>query len=131
MKTFPRLLISGAAACLALAAQAGTAMNASEMGRITNGGTGYIGLTQSAGQPRPMEMAMEMASTQAVSRIPVAAGEASTMVDGHPNQDPDAPAKGSMTSANAELRSMGHTGAAPAGYGPMGPLQQRGWGTPD
>ena len=56
MNTLPKLLIASCTMCLAMAANAGVAPNGDDTSRISNGGTGYIGLTQSAGQPRTSDM---------------------------------------------------------------------------
>lgn len=106
MTAYSKLLISSAAVCLAVAANAGTAMNAPEA-RITNGGTGFIGVMQSADQPRNTNARVWMLSAESISRIPSSAGEASTMVNGRPNQDPDAPATGSMAASSATAQSWG------------------------
>jgi hypothetical protein len=124
MKTFSTVLLSSCAMCLALAANAGTASRSSDAMPITNGGTGFIGVTQSAGQPNAMNTGAWTGTPQSVSRTPMAAGEASTMVNGRPNQNPDAPARGSMGDASAELRTMGNAAAMPG-------WQHRSWGTPD
>ena len=56
MNTLPKLLITSCAMCIAMAANAAVAPNGDDTSRISNGGTGYIGLTQSAGLPRTNEM---------------------------------------------------------------------------
>ena len=53
MKT--TLILSAAATLLAISAGANAAVNTVDVPHITNGGTGYIGLTASAGQPRAAE----------------------------------------------------------------------------
>ncbi|MEO7391896.1 MAG: hypothetical protein ABIU58_06955 [Ramlibacter sp.] len=128
MNAFPKLLITTCALGLALAATAGTSMGGSADSKITNGGTGFIGVTESAGQPRVAEMKMWMTAAQSVSAIPTAAGEASTMVNGNPNGNPDAPAYGSARSS--ELRAMGNAAAT---YGPISGASAHNpaWGTPD
>ncbi|MEO5672412.1 MAG: hypothetical protein ABIR26_17125 [Ramlibacter sp.] len=117
MKTSSQLLIASCAMGLAMAASAGTAMNGDDTSRITNGGTGYIGLTQSAGQPRPMPMKF-------VAALP--SGEASTLVGGRPNTNPDAPAWTAMAPRTAELQSMGNIGSARSAA-----ARNPSWGTPD
>jgi len=110
-----RRILLALGACAALGAQA--AMPA-DTGRITNGGTGFIGVTESYGQP---------ATVAVGSRTGMPAGEASTWVNGRPNQNPEAPG---MASGGTQGQSMGNTGA-------MGPQGVRGnarnpsWGTPD
>jgi hypothetical protein len=105
--------------CLAwgFSAQAGTM---ADEARITNGGTGFMGVTQSVGQPRPMG--------RVYGAMP--AGEASTMVNGQPNVDPNAPLAGSAR-MTYEQRTMGAAGAMPS-YS-TGPAAARNpsWGTPD
>ncbi len=86
--------------------------------RITNGGTGFIGVTESAGQPR---MAQQFASMRA--------GEATTMVNGQPNVNTEAPAWGSAMQPSA-TRSMGASGGMtldPRAVAARNPS----WGTPD
>ena len=131
MTRFSTLMLSATLACCAAAAQAGTTFNAADA-RITNGGTGFIGLTESAGMPaQPVHVRW---SADSGSILP--SGEASTFVKGRPNEDPYALGLGtnSMGSARVpmtgELRTMGgsrvDTGVAgaPAGAHPS-------WGTPD
>lgn len=119
-------LISFGALSMAFAANAGATMNTPAMAPITNGGTGYIGLTDSAGQPRTSQSRPWMASTQTTMRVPGSAGEASTMVNGRPNANPDAPGADSMGSASPDLRTMGNSGGAMTG-----PSHNPAWGTPD
>ena len=109
MNTFSKFLIISGALCLGAAANAGTTTSASDASHITNGSTGYIGLTQSAGEPRSSYTRMWVASSQGVSGIPTGAGEASTMVGGRPNLDPNAPMRGSMSADRADLRAMGNS----------------------
>jgi hypothetical protein len=118
MKTISCLLISCATAFVAVSANAGSAASMTDGSHITNGGTGFIGVTQSAGQPR---MAQRFAA--------MPAGEATTMVNGQPNANPDAPAWNAEAQRTAE-RSMGNSAAmkmdtrAAAARNPA-------WGTPD
>jgi len=131
MTRFSNLTLSATLACCAAAAQAGTAFNAADA-RITNGGTGFIGLTESTGMPAQPVHARWSADSSSI----LPAGEASTFVKGRPNEDPYAPGMGTypMDAARApmtgELRTMGgsrvDTGVAgaPAGAHPA-------WGTPD
>lgn len=114
MKTSTQLLIGSCALGLALAASAGTALNGDDTSRISNGGTGYIGLTQSAGQPRAM-------GVKHVAAVP--SGEASTMVGALPNANPDAGARTGMT---PRLQTMGNAGS-PRDAAARNPS----WGTPD
>lgn len=125
MNTTAKLLISSCALGLTLAATAGTAMNGDDTSRITNGGTGFIGVTESVGQPRTMNTRMWTASNQWTSRTPIGAGEASTFVNGQPNQNPDAPSRDSMSTARADLRAMGNSGSTNAA------ARNPSWGTPD
>lgn len=125
MNTTAKLLISSCALGLTLAANAGVAMNGDDTSRITNGGTGFIGVTQSVGQPRTMDQRRWTASNQWTSRTPIAAGEASTFVNGQPNQNPDAPSRDSVSSAKADLRAMGNSGSSKAS------ARNPSWGTPD
>lgn len=127
MKRFPNLILCAALAGGAAAAQAGTHVRAADLPRITNGGTGFIGVTDSAGMPhRPVTAQWDAAT----SAIPLRAGEASTMVDGRPNANPEAPMAHGMGGQPMQHspRAMGGSGGAmtdrPAGAHP-------GWGTPD
>ncbi len=61
---------------------------------ITNGGTGYIGFTESVGQAR---MPMRYTSM---------GGEATTMINGQPNVNPEATMANSA-GARAAMRTMG------------------------
>lgn len=129
MKRFSNLILCAALACGAVAAQAGTHVRAADLPRISNGGTGFIGVTDPAGMPhRPVTAQWNAGTTS----IPLRAGEASTMVDGRPNANPDAPMAGARGMADAPmqhaLRTMGSSGAAMADR-PAG--AHRGWGTPD
>lgn len=127
MKRFPNLILCAALACGAAAAQAGTHVRAADLPRISNGGTGFIGVTDSAGMTQRPVTARWNAATSA---IPLRAGEASTMVDGRPNANPEAPLTHGMAGQPMQhsLRSMGGSSGAmtdrPAGAHP-------GWGTPD
>lgn len=112
--------ILGSAAALALASAHATAP--ADAARITNGGTGYIGLTASAGSPR---QAVAMADTT----MALPSGEASTMVQGRPNAHPIAERSAPMASAvdaQAAPASTAVMGAAPAAR-----MQHPMWGTPD
>ena len=100
-------------------------MNGDDTSRISNGGTGFVGVTQSAGQARTMDQRMWTASNQWSSRTPIAAGEASTSVNGQPNGNPDAPTRDSMVSAKSDLRAMGNSGSTKAS------ARNPSWGTPD
>ena len=118
MNTLPKLLVTCAAAFLAFGANAGSTASMTDGSRITNGGTGFIGVTQSAGQPR---MAQHFASMRA--------GEATTMVNGQPNVNTEAPARGSAVQPTT-TRAMGNSAGmkvdarAAAARNPS-------WGTPD
>jgi hypothetical protein len=131
MTRFSSLMLSATLACCAAAAQAGTT-SAPADARITNGGTGFIGLTESAGMPRQPFQVRWAADTSPI----VPAGEASTLVKGRPNVDPFAPGMGTyqMDAAHPpmtpELRTLGNSrvvmgvAGAPAGA-------HQAWGTPD
>jgi hypothetical protein len=113
------------AATCSLAAHAG--VNAVDVPRITNGGTGYHGLTGSAGMPA--ERYQPMRSTGPVTAgYATRAGEASTLVDGRPNASPEADAivlHRSARSTPADTRAMG------AGSMGWSPASHASWGTPD
>jgi len=132
MTRFSNLMLSATLACCAAAAQAGTSFTAADA-RITNGGTGFIGVTESAGMPsQPVHARWSAGDTSSI----LPAGEASTLVKGRPNVDPYEPGMGpypmgaARTSMAGELRTLGggrvDTGVAgaPAGAHPA-------WGTPD
>lgn len=129
MKRFSNLLLCATLACGAAAAQAGTHVRAAELPRISNGGTGFIGVTESAGMPHRPVTARWNTNT---SRVPLSAGEATTMVDGRPNANPDAPMAhgGGMAGQPMQhaLRAMGGSGGALADRPANA---HRGWGTPD
>lgn len=123
MKHAIRTVLLAATFSTVLSAHAG-GVRAADVPHMTNGGTGYIGLTASAGTPREAFQA----DRSHVQRVPLRAGEASTMVNGRPNADPDAPwADGAPT---AGMRTA--MGAAP---NPLhrgeGRATHPGWGTPD
>ena len=123
-----KLLLGTTAIFMAVAANAAATMPGQDGYHYSNGGTGYIGLTESAGQPRAMgHDKMWTAQSDMVSRTPSAAGEASTMVDGQPNQNPDAPMADSTMGkrapqAWAQVRSQTQS---------MGSARNPAWGTPD
>ncbi|MES3000738.1 MAG: hypothetical protein V4787_08600 [Pseudomonadota bacterium] len=121
MNTATKLLLSSAALFTAFAASAAPAMPGQDAYHQTNGGTGYIGLTESAGQARTMNTdKVWTASSQMVNRTPTAAGEASTMVNGRPNVNPDAPGSDSTSMRAPRTQSMGNAAA-----------RNPAWGTPD
>jgi hypothetical protein len=111
MKTTAKLILCAFAGCAAVSAQATDGSS-----RITNGGTGFIGVTQSYGQPN---------AVVAASRISLPAGEASTFVNGRPNQNPEAP---SMAMAASTGTNVMGARAMPAASERSA---HRGWGTPD
>ena len=124
-------LCAAAGACaLAFAAQAASPLRAADVPRIPEGGTGFIGVTDSAGTAwRPDQ---RLAGTAAVtSGVPVGAGEASTWVRGQPNRDPNAPGMGPAatrtTMGGAPAPSSEQRAARPGGRSAMNPS----WGTPD
>lgn len=122
MKQRIQLALCAAAAVLSLSAQAGSGVMASEVPRITNGGTGVHTLPASDGMPSQAWRAPQ----DGVATTPAQAGEASTMVQGRPNAHP-AMATGMHTPQ--ETRAMGNArwgmGAGPA------PAMHPAWGTPD
>jgi len=115
MRPFHRLMLCAAATAFVSAAQAAPP-RAADLPRINEGSTGFIGLTDSAGTARQPTMPAER-SAMRTSGIPIAAGEASTTVNGQPNRDPNDPA---LRSPAPSTRAMG----APADW-------HRSWGTPD
>lgn len=126
MKRFSNLMLCATLACCAAAAQAST-LKAADVPRITNGGTGFIGVTESAGMPaQPVAVRLGASGTSA---IPVRAGEASTIVKGQPNVDPNTPMGMSGDHIKFDARAMGNSAGGfmadfPANAHP-------GWGTPD
>lgn len=129
METFHRLMLCGVAAAFVSAAQAAPP-RAADLPRITNGGTGYIGLTESAGTARRPAMPAER-SAMRDSGVPIAAGEASTTVNGQPNRDPNdaalrTPSTQAMGASRAPAMEQLDTmpDRRPAWW-------HRSWGTPD
>lgn len=121
MNTTTRILLSTAALFTSIAANAAGAMPGQDAYHQTNGGTGYIGLTESAGQPRATNAGkMWTASSPMANRTPMAAGEATTMVNGQPNVNPDAPTWNSVAMHKPRTQSMGNAAA-----------RNPAWGTPD
>jgi hypothetical protein len=120
MKASRILAIALGTAAFAGSITAHAGVRIADSDRITNGGTGHIGLTQSVGQPMPAPMAR-------MAFVP--AGEATTLVNGQPNVNPDT--VGWMPSRSDDARRMG-AAAAPAMYrtGPA-PARNPAWGTPD
>jgi len=117
MKTSTQLILSAAAACFSIGVHAAMPVNAADLPRISNGGTGFIGLTDSAGTQRQAYMH----SRTTTSSVPNQAGEASTMVNGVPNQT--VATDGSVMAARPDLRTIGQSGTAAAAANPS-------WGTP-
>lgn len=117
MKTPNRLILAAAAAFFSIGVHAAKPVNAADLPRISNAGTGFIGLTESAGTPRQAYMH----SRSTTSSVPNQAGEASTMVDGVPNQIMATEANGNAP--RQDLRTMGQSGSAAAAVHPS-------WGTP-
>jgi hypothetical protein len=116
------LILAAALGCTALGAQAAMPVNAADLPRISNGGTGFIGLTESAGAQRRAYQPMRGATNS----IPAQAGEASTMVGGVPNRHQDTSVAGSgmaQGSDRPELRTMGQSGTMATAANPA-------WGTP-
>jgi hypothetical protein len=97
-------LLAAAAVCCTFAAQAQTRVNAADLPHITNGGTGYIGLTASAMTSERMPM-MSPAATTATGSTPSMSQEARA----------DQPT----------LRTLGGAAAW------SDPRMHRAWGTPD
>jgi len=128
MKRSNHLLLSAVLACCAAAAQAGTSLKAADLPRISNGSTGFIGVTESVGMKRPPVDVQWSASGS--SAIPLRAGEATTVVNGRPNENPDAPAPGAMAGdrLQGQLRTMGSSGGHMSDFPANA---HRGWGTPD
>lgn len=111
-----KLILCALGAFAALGANAmGTA---ADSGRITNGGTGFIGVTESYGQPKAMVAQSQM-------RLP--SGEASTFVNGRPNANPEAPG---TAMGGVQTQAMGNTGMS-AQTGVRASARNPSWGTPD
>lgn len=122
MKQRIQLALCAAAAVLSLSAHAGSGVMATEVPRITNGGTGVHTLPAAdAMQRQAWRAAHEGATT-----VPAQAGEASTMVQGRPNAQPAV--AGGMHQTQG-TQAMGNArwslGAGPA------PARHPAWGTPD
>lgn len=117
MKT--TLLLCAATTLLALGTGANAAVRAADVPHITNGGTGYIGLTESAGQPRAHRMTTRWASGAGeTTSMPQRAGEASTMVNGRPNQIvPPTQAMGAPADGPTTMGWQGNAGDPRLGMG--------------
>lgn len=115
-----KIILCALGACAALGANA-TGMGA-DSARITNGGTGFIGVTQS------YESRQAYAVEGRQARLP--AGEATTMINGRPNQNPEAPGMG-MAMGGAPTQFMGNSGAMRAETGVRANSRNPSWGTPD
>jgi hypothetical protein len=122
MKTSSQLIAIAATALLSFGAQAAMPVNAADLPRISNGGTGFIGVTESAGMAQDSRSAYVRPAAGGNTWVPAQAGEASTMVNGVPNQQQAAAGNG------ADLRTMG---AAPANsYSTGAAAMNPSWGTP-
>lgn len=119
MNSFSKLLLGASFATLAIASHAAS-VQAVDIPRISNGGTGFIGVTQSAGMPEVRTYA-----DRTVQRYSSMSGEATTMVNGQPNVNPEAPMAGSAR--QADVRSMGAAPRADSAPSNRSIL----WGTPD
>ena len=127
MKRSTHLMLSASLACCAAAVQAGTTIKAADLPRISNGSTGFIGVTESVGMKRPPADVQWSASGS--SAIPLRAGEATTFVHGRPNENPDVPAGGMAGDRmQGQLRVMGSGGGTMSDFPANA---HRGWGTPD
>jgi hypothetical protein len=127
MKRFSNLMLGATLACCAAAAQAATTLKAADLPRITNGGTGFIGVTESDGMPpQPVDVRLSASGTSA---IPLRAGEATTIVKGQPNVDPNAPMGMTGNHMKFDARAMGMNGGATMAEFPAN--AHPGWGTPD
>jgi len=108
------LLFCAAGASLSIAANAAMPVHASDLAATNNGGTGYIGLSASAGLPAARADArMAMAATPG--------GELTTLVRGRPNVATDVPA---TTARGQAVDSRFVNARATASTNPS-------WGTPD
>ncbi len=115
--TSAKFLLSVAGVCAALGANA--AGMGADSGRITNGGTGFIGVTESYGQP---------GTVVAGSRMGMPAGEASTWVNGRPNQNPEAPG---VRMGGVPAQAMGNAPAGGTRTDLRANSRNPSWGTPD
>lgn len=116
------LQLAGCVLAACIAAPSMAAVRADEVPRISNGSTGFIGLTASAG------MATSSVDRPATRSAALPAGEASTVVQGQPNRDPAAVA---ITSGVAGTRAMGNSGAVPMQQPVTAQRKSPVWGTPD
>ena len=128
MKRISHLMLSATLVCCAAAAQAATTLKAADVPYITNGGTGFIGVTESAGMKRqPVDL---RASANGMKFTPLPAGEASTIVNGLPNVDPNVAAlMHDGSAAQPQTRTMG--GSRSTSMNDVPAHAHRGWGTPD
>lgn len=130
MRLSSHLMLCAAASVFALSAHAATPLRASEVPKISNGGTGFIGITESAGTAWQPEKQLR-ATAAATSSVPIGAGEASTIVNGQPNRDPSAPSVGADSTktmgGSAAPRTERDSRTGPRGSSATHLL----WGTPD
>ncbi|RYZ03108.1 MAG: hypothetical protein EOO24_13985 [Comamonadaceae bacterium] len=112
MKHSSRIVLGLAASILALASQAG-GIQATEVPRISNGGTGVIGGVEPGAWPRQASQPAASHGRMAHTSAPAAAASPNAM---------QAQAQGSLAT-----RSMGAAQASPQGLAP----RHMAWGTPD
>ena len=117
MKFTSTFIVCAAALTASLSAQAG--VRAVDVPRISNGGTGFIGATESANVPRTRFVPTR---DFGISRIPAQAGEASTMINGQPNGNPDQVWVAATAASTTQV--MGASSEWSARSHPL-------WGTPD
>jgi hypothetical protein len=129
MNTSSKLILGIGTACLAVAAHAQVSPYPAPSTGGDTGATGTTGAIESAPQPRKPARAMSRRSEPNISRYP--GSEASTMVNGQPNGNPDAPNLGTAGSIPSEAQTMGGAADVPPQQGSATRNQHRSWGTPD
>jgi hypothetical protein len=116
MNRFTTTVFAAAVACFAIGANAQMKVNAADLPHITNGGTGFIGVTDSA-----MKTDRMAALSMAPAATPMAATttmKSSTRTD--------------WTPAMSQEATPTYDAAKTLGSGPMSdPRMHRSWGTPD
>jgi len=117
MNRFTTTVFAAAVACFAIGANAQMKVNAADLPHITNGGTGFIGVTDST---------MKTDRMAAMSAAPTA-----TMTTAAPATITNATRTG-WTPAMSQEATPTYDAAKTLGSGPMSdPRMHRSWGTPD
>jgi len=114
MNRFTTTVFAAAVACFAIGANAQMKVNAADLQHVTNGGTGFIGVTASA-----MKTDRMVAMSAAPAATPMATTTATTT-------------RTDWTPAMSQEATPTYDTAKTLGSGPMSdPRMHRSWGTPD